>query len=144
MPGLILKLGPGERVMINGVVLENGARRSRLNILTPDANVLRLRDAIHPQEARTPVRRVCYIAQLVLAGEAEPDEARRQLLLGIEQLSQVFDDPDSRARLAEATAHLRETRWYQTLKALRSLLPREERLFAAASMREAAEASAAS
>lgn len=144
MPGLILKLGPNERVMINGVVLENGARRSRLNILTPDANVLRLRDAIHPEEARTPVRRVCYIAQLVLAGEAAPDEARRQLLLGIEQLSQVFDDPDSRSRLVEAARHLREERWYQTLKALRALLPQEERLFAADDVRRVSAAVAAS
>ena len=131
MPGLILKLGPGERVMINGVVMENGPRRSRLNILTPDANVLRLRDAIHPEEARTPVRRVCYIAQLALAGEAEPVEARRQLLLGIEQLSQVFDDPDSRARLTEATEHVRDQRFYQALKALRAILPRETRLLEA-------------
>ena len=79
--------------MINGVVMENGDRRTRLNIMTPDANVLRLRDAIHPDEANTPVRRVCYIAQLVLAGEADPEEARRQLLRGIEQLSQVFQRP---------------------------------------------------
>ena len=140
MPGLILKLGPSERVMVNGVVLENGPRRTRINILTPDANVLRLRDAIHPKEARTPVRRVCYVAQLVLAGEAEPGEARRQLLLGIEQLSQVFDDPDSRARLAEATEHLGRERWYQALKALRALLPREERLFQAAAAAGAASA----
>ena len=68
MPGLILKLGPGERVMVNGVVMENGPRRTRINILTPEANVLRLRDAIHPHEVTTPVRRVCYVAQLVLAG----------------------------------------------------------------------------
>lgn len=132
MPGLILKLGPSERVMVNGVVLENGPRRSRLNILTPDANVLRLRDAIHPDEARTPVRRVCYVAQLVLAGEADPQEACRQLRSGIDQLGQVFDDPDSRARLSEAAEHLGDGRWYQTLKALRALLPREERLFALA------------
>lgn len=128
MPGLILKLGPGERVMVNGVVMENGARRTRINILTPEANVLRLRDAIHPDEARTPVRRVCYIAQLALAGEAEPVEARRQLLLGIEQLGQVFDDFDSRARLDEATGHVRDGRFYQSLKALRTLLPLEARL----------------
>jgi len=132
MPGLILKLGPGERVMVNGVVLENGPRRSRLNILTPDANVLRLRDAIHPDEATTPVRRVCYIAQLALAGEADPAEARRQLLLGIEQLSQVFVDADSRGRLDEATDHVREARFYQALKSLRALLPREARLMEAA------------
>ena len=75
MSGLVLKLGPRERIMINGVVMENGDRRARLNVLTPEANVLRLRDAIHPGEVNTPVRRVCYIAQLVLAGEADPEEA---------------------------------------------------------------------
>ena len=128
MSGLVLKLGPHERVMINGVVIENGDRRARLNVLTPGANVLRLRDAIHPDEATTPVRRVCYIAQLVLAGEADPEEARRQLHRGIEQLSQVFQDSDSRAHLDAATAALGEGRFYQTLRALRCLLPREARL----------------
>ena len=68
MSGLVLKLGPRERVMINGVVMENGDRRTRINIMTPEANVLRLRDAIHPDDAKTPVKRVCYIAQLALAG----------------------------------------------------------------------------
>ena len=138
MPGLILKLGPGERVMVNGVVMENGPRRTR-NILTPEANVLRLRDAIHPHEVTTPVRRVCYVAQLVLAGEADPAEARRQILAGIEQLSQVFDDPDSRARLTEATEHAIAERFYQSLKTLRTLLPREERLLAVSSAATAAQ-----
>ena len=36
MSGLVLKLGPRERIMINGVVMENGDRRARLNIVTPD------------------------------------------------------------------------------------------------------------
>ena len=139
MPGLILKLGPGERVMVNGVVMENGPRRTRINILTPEANVLRLRDAIHPHEVTTPVRRVCYVAQLVLAGEAEPAEARRQILAGIEQLSQVFDDPDSRSRLTEATEHAIAERFYQSLKTLRTLLPREERLLAVSSAATAAQ-----
>ena len=58
MSGLVLKLGPGERVLINGAVIENGDRRSRISILTPNANILRLRDAIHPEEVNTPVRRV--------------------------------------------------------------------------------------
>lgn len=128
MPGLILKLGPGERVMVNGVVMENGPRRTRVNILTPQANVLRLRDAIHPHEVNTPVRRVCYIAQLLLAGEADAEAAPRQILIGIEQLSQVFADADSRTRLSEATDHTIAGRYYQALKTLRTLLPREDRL----------------
>lgn len=133
MSGLVLKLGPKERVLINGAVIENGDRRSRLSIMTPNANILRLRDAIHPEEVNTPVRRVCYIAQLVLSGDADKDEARLQLLRGIEQLSQVLTDHDSRAQLDHATEAVLDDQFYQALKALRALLPREERLMAAAS-----------
>jgi flagellar biosynthesis repressor protein FlbT len=128
MSGLVLKLGPHERIMINGVVLENGDRRARLNVMTPDAKVLRLRDAIHPGEVNTPVRRVCYIAQLVLAGEADPEEAAQQLERGLSQLGQVFTDEESRQHLAAASEALAERRFYQTMRALRGLLPREGRL----------------
>ncbi|NIZ09737.1 flagellar biosynthesis repressor FlbT [Pseudooceanicola sp. HF7] len=128
MSGLVLKLSPKERVLINGAVIENGDRRSRLSIVTPNVNILRLRDAIHPEEANTPVRRVCYAAQLVLTGDADPDEARLQLLRRIEELSQILTDPDSRALLAGATEAVVNNQFYQCLKSLRGLLPREERL----------------
>lgn len=131
MTGLVLKLGPQERVLINGAVVENGERRARLAIMTPHANILRLRDALHPDQVTTPVRRVCYIAQLVLSGDADAAEARLQLLRGIEQLGQVLTDSDSRAQLAQASRAVMEDQPYQALRALRALLPREDRLFAA-------------
>lgn len=130
MSGLVLKLSPRERVLINGAVIENGDRRSRINIVSPNANILRLRDAIHPEEAKTPVKRVCFIAQLILSGDANTDVARRQLLTGVEQLSQVFKDHDSREILATATAYVVEENYYPALKTLRQLLDREERLLA--------------
>ncbi len=130
MSGLVLKLGPRERVLINGAVIENGDRRSRLSVVTPEANILRLRDAIRPEEATTPVRRVCYSAQLVLSGDFRPEEARLPLLRHIEELSQVLVDPDSRAHLALATQAVLNDQFYQCLKSLRALLPREERLLA--------------
>jgi flagellar protein FlbT len=132
MSGLVLKLAPHERVLVNGAVIENGDKRSRLAILTPNANILRLRDAIHPEEVNTPVRRVCYIAQLVLSGDAKPDEARTQMLRGVEQLSLALTDHDSRSFLATATEALLDDQFYQALKSLRALLPREARLLAAA------------
>ncbi|PZQ97601.1 MAG: flagellar biosynthesis repressor FlbT [Cereibacter sphaeroides] len=132
MTGLVLKLAPKERVLINGAVIENGDRRSRLAIMTPNAHILRLRDAIHPEEVNTPVRRVCYVAQLVLSGDVPPEDARPQLLRGIEQLSQVLTDTDSRSLLAASTAAVLEQQHYQALKLLRSLLPRESRLFGTA------------
>ena len=131
MSGLVLKLGPRERVLINGAVIENGDRRGRLSIVTPNANVLRLRDAIHPEEARTPVRRLCYAAQLILTGDAHADDAKQQLLPRIEELSHILVDPDSRRLLTQATNALLSEQFYQCLKALRALIPREDRLLAA-------------
>lgn len=128
MSGLVLKLGPRERLLINGAVIENGDKRGRFSILTPNANILRLRDAIHPNEVNTPVRRVCYIVQLVLSGDAKADDAGAQLLRGIEQLSQVMLDEDSRNLLDKATIAIAENNHYLALKSLRRLLPREARL----------------
>jgi flagellar protein FlbT len=128
---LVLKLAPKERVLVNGAVIENGDRRSRLSIMTPGANILRLRDAIHPENANTPVRRVCYAIQLILTGDSDPTRANLLILRHIEELSQVFLDPDSRSSLADATDALVNGQHYRCLKALRSLLPREERLIAA-------------
>ncbi|CUH79727.1 flagellar biosynthesis repressor FlbT [Tropicibacter naphthalenivorans] len=130
MSGLVLKLAPRERVLINGAVIENGDRRSRLSIVTPNTNVLRLRDAIHPDEAQTPVRRLCYAAQLILTGDVEPEEARQQLIPRIEELSRILIDPDSRRLLSQASDSLLAGEFYQSLKALRALIPREDRLLA--------------
>lgn len=131
MSGLVLKLSPKERVLINGVVIENGERRSRLAIMTPDAHILRLRDAIHPEDAKTPVKRLCYAMQLVLSGDKSPEESHLPLLRQIEELSQIFTDQDSRNILSEATDGLVAKQHYRAMKALKSLLPREARLLAA-------------
>ncbi|MEM9434352.1 MAG: flagellar biosynthesis repressor FlbT [Pseudomonadota bacterium] len=133
MTGLVLKLSPKERILINGAVIENGDRRSKLNIVTPNANILRLRDALHPEEINTPVRRVCYIIQLVLSGDADEEDAKPQILRGLEQLSQVFSDRDSREILDGTTSHVLEKRFYPALKALKSLLARESRLLSGVS-----------
>lgn len=132
MTGLVLKLGPHERVLVNGAVIENGDRRSRLSILTPNANILRLRDAVSPEDANTPVRRVCYIAQLALSGDAENSEAQSQLLRGIDQLAQVLRDGTSREALDLARRATEARDFYRALKRLRSLLPLEARLLALA------------
>ncbi|WP_037228239.1 flagellar biosynthesis repressor FlbT [Roseobacter sp. GAI101] len=130
MSGLVLKLSPKERVLINGAVIENGDRRSRLAIMTPDANILRLRDAIHPEDAKTPVRRVCYAIQLVLTGDSAPEAVHLSLLRQIEELSQVFTDNDSRTVLGDASQALIQMQHYRAMKLLKGLYPREDRLMA--------------
>lgn len=132
MPGLILKLRAHEQILVNGVVMQNGDRNARLIIKTPDARILRLRDAIHPEEATTPVKRVCYVAQLGVAGEADPAEVDRDLGTGIDQLTSALDGLDGSEHLDEARSMLEDQNYYGVLRALRRLLPLEERLLNAA------------
>ena len=131
MTGLVIRLAPRERVLLNGAVIENGDKRASLSIRTPDANVLRLRDAIHPDEATTPVKRTCYMVQMILSGDGQAEDLQTPLLRAIEQLSQVFRDPDSGQHLTDATDAALNGEFYQSLKSLRALIPREARLMAA-------------
>lgn len=131
MTGLVLKLGPKERVLINGAVIENGDKRSKLNIVTPNANILRLRDALHPGEVNSPVKRVCYSLQLVLSGDTDPDEAKLQILQGLAQLRQVFTDPESQETIALAKKSTSEQKFYPALRSLRALLVKEQAIIRA-------------
>lgn len=128
MAGLILKLRAHEQILVNGVVMQNGDRNARLIVKTPNAKILRLRDAIHPDDATTPVKRVCYIAQLAVAGEVDSVEAAAQLNRGIAQLKDALGGIDGAEHLDVAMDALRERNFYGVMRELRKLLPIEERL----------------
>ena len=132
MPGLILKLRAHEQILVNGVVMQNGDRNTRLIIKTPNANILRLRDAIHPDDVDSPVKRVCYIAQLAVAGEVEPEEAVGQLGSGIAQLQDALSGFEGCEHLDEAIEQLRRRNFYGVLRALRRVLPIEALLLSQA------------
>ena len=66
MSGLILKLRPNEELMINGVIVENGDKKTRLRVKTEGAHILRLKDAIRPEDATTPLKRAYYVAQMTV------------------------------------------------------------------------------
>lgn len=130
MTGLVLKLAPRERILINGAVVENGDRRARIAIMSPNVRVLRLRDAIHPEDAATPVSRVCYICQLLISGDADELQGREDVLRGIEQLRHAFCDAESHKNLGRAADAVSDGHHYQALKWLRKLLLVESRLLA--------------
>jgi len=126
MAGLRLKLRPNERVLINGAVIENGHTQAELRVLTPETKILRLRDALHPDHIDTPTKRVCYIAQLVVAGEVQPDAAISQFVRGVVALKQVFLDPGSQATLDQAIQCARAKNFYQAMQCMRRMLRYEE------------------
>ena len=126
--GLIIRLRPYEKFLVNGVVIENGEKRVRLRIKSQDANILRLRDAMHPSEATPPVKRLYYTAQLVVTGDAEAESARVELLRGLDSLYDALPDPSHREMIEQAKRSLSENEYYRVMRALRPLIPIEEQL----------------
>ena len=128
MAGLVLKMAPRERVLINGAVIENGSRRSRFSIITPNANVLRLKDAIHPDEANTPLGRICYQLQLVISGIAPKEATQSEIVAQLDEISSIMTDPISHDQLSTAKRATLDEKFYSALKAVRQLLPLEKAL----------------
>lgn len=128
MAGLVLKLGPKERILINGAVLENDVRRSRFSIITPSANVLRLKDAIHPENANTPISRVCYQLQLILAGGDTTGDVVPQIKQQVSELARILKDRYCLEHLLNATQAIEDGKFYGALKSLKALLPIEQDL----------------
>ncbi len=133
--GLILRLRPNEKFLVNGVVMENGDRRTRLRIRSENANILRFRDAIHPDEANTPAKRLYYIAQLAVVGEANPDEAKSQLVDGLNALNEAFgEESDCKQEIEQALTHAEEKRFYHVMRSLLRVTPHEAALLSVASI----------
>lgn len=114
MGGLILKLRPHEELMINGVLVENGERNARLRVKTMGAHILRLRDALKPEEATTPTKRAYYIAQLAVAGQISGAEAAAILSEVILEIAGLPDGVDLGGLIARHD-------FYQVMRALRDL-----------------------
>lgn len=114
MAGLILKLRPYEELMINGVLVENGDRNARLRVKTEGAHILRLRDALKPEEATTPLKRAYYIAQLAVSGQLSSGEAAAILK------EALATSPDFSAA-ADINASVDRHDFYQVMRSLREI-----------------------
>lgn len=129
MAGLVVSLAPYEKVLIGGIVMQNGAKKTSLRVLDEAAGVLRLTDALHPDDARTPLTRCYYVAQLLLTNTAGPGgEALLSRLLADARAG--FEGFAFASDLAAAETAAGERAWFRVMRRLRPLLPQEAALMA--------------
>lgn len=142
MSGLVLKIAPGERFIVNGATLENGDRPSRIRIVDGNARVLRCRDALRPEEANTPVKRIYYAIQLLITGDLQEEPTVPAIDAECARLLDVFRvfDPDLIPTLRSMVGR---GNYYSALCHLRQLLEIEEQLFKHAALRRTAAEGAA-
>lgn len=118
MTGLVIKLKPNEKVLVNGVMLQNGDRATRLRVRSNDVSILRARDAITKEDANTPLKRVYYIAQLALAGEADADQAAGEILQGLAPLKSIFPG-EAGEDVYRAIGAAQEKKFYVVMRAVK-------------------------
>lgn len=128
MAGLMLKFPAGDRLVLNGAVIENVGRGARLRLLTPDTQLLRLRDAIDPSSATTPVGRVTHAVQMMLIGEAQVGDVLPQTLTSLAALRRAFMEDADRDCIDQITSFLERGQFYQALRALGGLRTKEAAL----------------
>ncbi|MEM8823487.1 MAG: flagellar biosynthesis repressor FlbT [Pseudomonadota bacterium] len=131
MAGLMIKMPAGDRIVLNGAVVENAGRGARLRILTPDTQLLRLRDAIDPGQASTPVGRVAHAIQMMLIGELAPSEGLPSTRDALVALRHAFVDPSDRDAIDAIMEFLTDGRFYQALRRIGPLRKKEAALLSA-------------
>ena len=125
---LTINLKPREKLILNGVVIENSGPMAKILIHT-NAALLREKYVRPEEKATTPARRIYFAiqCQYLFAGKAD------MFLASIDcQLAEYEQaHPESRALLGEIGRLLAEDQFYRALKAAKLLIQHEEEAAAA-------------
>lgn len=131
MSGLVLALAPNESFIVNGAVLENGDKPSRIRIKDGNARVLRCSDALHPREVDTPVKQLYFAVQLLITGDLEEDVALPAIFAECDKLEDVFETID-RTLISRLRSMIERGNFYSALCHMRQIMVVEAKLLAMA------------
>lgn len=120
---LTINLKPREKLILNGVVIENSGPMAKILIHT-NAALLREKDVLPEEKATTPARRIYFAiqCQYLFAGKAD------RFLASIESQLNEYEQtrPASRPMLGELRRLLAEDQYYRALKTAKLLIQHEE------------------
>jgi flagellar protein FlbT len=133
---LHLKLRRGERLLVNGAVLEIGSRYGEL-VVHNHSNCLREGDLLREEDASTPTRRVYFQVQMMIVDPNGSDAYRARFDELTGQLEQALMNPEILERLGRVRAEVSAGRYYQGLALLRAVIKYEDLLFSRAKLQTA-------
>ena len=127
MSGLVLSLAPHESFIVNGAILENGDRPSRIRIKDGNARVLRCCDALRPEDVDTPVKQVYFAVQLLITGDLDEAVALPAIFDECDKLDDAFSSIDGKI-IGTLRSMLEHGNFYSALCHLRQVIPLEAEL----------------
>ena len=123
-----LSLRAGEKIYVNGAVLRVD-RKTSIEIMN-DATFLLEQHVLQAEDATTPLRQLYFIAQTILMDPASARGCRLVFDESHRLLRETFRHPEALAGI-EAVGRLMDAgRTLDAMKAIRALLPIEDRILA--------------
>ncbi|KQT82449.1 flagellar biosynthesis repressor FlbT [Aurantimonas sp. Leaf443] len=125
---LRLSLRAGERIFINGAVMRVD-RKTSLELLN-DVTFLLESHVMQAEDARTPLRQLYFLVQMILIDPANSETAvdtfRRTYVL----LMAAFSNQTVRSGLMDVAECIDRNRAFEALKIVRGLIPLEDMILA--------------
>jgi flagellar biosynthesis repressor protein FlbT len=136
---LHLKLRRGEKLLLNGALLEMGGRYGEV-LIHNQSHCLRDSEILREAEVTTPTRHVYFQVQMMIVDPANAPIYRERFAVLVDQLLQAFKKPEIARRLEEVRIQVAQGQVYRALALLRAVLSYEDMLLAAAELEAAREA----
>lgn len=130
MSGLMISLRPNEKFLVNGALLANGPKRGQICVEGENVNILRLCDALHPNDVNSPVSRLYFRVQTVLSGDSSVEDSDQRVRDDFTSLIHVFENTALSKTLAIGFEAWKSGRIYSTLCRLKPLLAVESEMLA--------------
>lgn len=123
---LKVQIKSGQKLVINGAVLENASMRAVSLLVHNQVAILRQQDIMTHDEAITPATRVYYALQCLYLF---PEDQPRHLALFKDFLTSFTDAvPSSRTTAEEVSVCVEEGAYFKALKVARKLIAREREI----------------
>ena len=122
---LAINLRPNERLIVNGVVIQNSTSAAKL-LIHNAAAVLREKDIITEEGANTPARRIYFAIQCKYLFPGKEPTYLPLIYQFIEEFEAAA--PSTVALTREVRRHVDEGALYQALKAAKQLITREQEI----------------
>ncbi|MFN3765813.1 MAG: flagellar biosynthesis repressor FlbT [Aliihoeflea sp.] len=126
---LKITLKPGEKIYVNGAVI-CADRKVSLEFLN-DVQFLLENHVMQPEAARTPLRQLYFIVQIMLMSPQEAEDARAMFRKSLPRLIDSFSSSTIRADLKQIDQLVAEGQVYDAMKMLRALFPLEDKILGA-------------
>lgn len=122
---LKLTLKPGEKFVINGAVVVNGDRRAHL-LIQNNVAILREKDVMQQQDAKTPVRRIYFAIQMLYLDESNEGVYFSEFTRRLKEFMGVLSDREALARCGSILEEVSAKHYYRALMSCKKLMPFEE------------------